>query len=68
MTKFRIPDVRSLEDSRTSPKSLKAHFRQIILGSRVARVRVEAINPETGEYRVVLQGTLERNGANEEKH
>jgi hypothetical protein len=32
----------------------------MILNSTIARAKVEAINPETGEYRVVLQGTLDR--------
>jgi hypothetical protein len=40
----------------------------MILSSTVARAKVEAINPETGEYRVVLQGTLDKEeGRFEEK-
>ena len=32
----------------------------MILGSTVCRAKVETLNPDTGEYRVVLQGTLDR--------
>jgi hypothetical protein len=32
----------------------------MILRSTVCRAKVEAINPDTGEYRVVLQVTLDR--------
>ena len=43
-----------------APASLRAKIGEMILNSTVARARVEALNPETGEYRVVLQGTLDR--------
>jgi hypothetical protein len=32
----------------------------MILHSTVSRAKVDAFNPETGEYRVVLQGTLDK--------
>jgi hypothetical protein len=32
----------------------------MLYNSTVARVKVEVVNPDTGEYRVVLQGTLDR--------
>jgi hypothetical protein len=32
----------------------------MILSSPVCRARVETANPETGEYRLVLQGTLDK--------
>lgn len=32
----------------------------MIIDSTTCRAKVEAINPETGEYRVVLHGTLDK--------
>ena len=58
MARFRIHDVRLLEGSSKSPADLRTQIGEMILNSTAARARVDAINPETGEYRVVLQGTL----------
>ena len=58
MARFRIHDVRLLESSPTSPADLRMKIGEMISNSTGARARVDAINPETGEYRVVLQGTL----------
>lgn len=60
MPKFHIQDLRTLETAPTSPSNLRAKVGEMILCSTTARAKVEAINPETGEYRVVLQGTLDR--------
>lgn len=58
--KFHVTDLKSLENSPTSPASLRSKIGEMILNSTTARARVEAINPETGEYRVILQGTLDK--------
>ncbi len=60
MARFHIQDVKLLESSPTSPAALRTKIGEMILNSTVARAKVDAINPETGEYRVVLQGTLDR--------
>ncbi len=60
MRKFRIQDIKILENSPTSPVSLCNGVGGMILSSTHARAKVEAVNPETGEYRIVLQGTLDR--------
>jgi len=60
MARFQIHDLRSLEHTPTSPGNLRAKISEMILSSTVTRAKVDAINPETGEYRVVLQGTLDR--------
>jgi len=60
MPKFHIQDLRFLENTPTSPASLRNKIGEMIVCSTTARAKVEAINPETGEYRVVLQGTLDR--------
>ena len=60
MARFHMDDLKSLEHTPTSPASLRSKIAEVILSSTHARARVETINPETGEYRVVLQGTLDR--------
>jgi hypothetical protein len=59
MPRFHVTDVRSIENAPASPASLRSKIGEMILNSKTARARVEALNPETGEYRVVLQGTLD---------
>ena len=60
MRKFRIQDLKVLENSPHAPVTLCNGIGEMILSSIQARAKVEAVNPETGEYRVVLQGTLHR--------
>ena len=60
MSRFRIHDLKSLEMAPTSPGAMKSKVGEMIVNSTVCRARVESINPETGEYRIVLQGSLDR--------
>jgi hypothetical protein len=60
MPRFHVNDLRSIENAPTSPENLRRKIGDMILSSTVARARVETLNPETGEYRVVLQGTLDK--------
>ena len=60
MAKFRIDDMKTLEMAPTSPATLRGKISEVIRSSTHAKARVESINPETGEYRVILQGTLDR--------
>ena len=60
MARIHIHNLRSLENAPSSPANLRNKLTEVILNSSVARAKVEALNPETGEYRVVLQGTLDR--------
>lgn len=60
MARFRMEDLKSIETAPTSPNTLRSKIAEVILSSTHARCRVDSINPETGEYRVVLQGTLDR--------
>jgi hypothetical protein len=59
MTRFRLDDFALLETSPTSAAALRAKLGEMLLSSTSARVRIEAVNPQTGEYRVVLQGTID---------
>jgi hypothetical protein len=60
MTPFRLQELHALESGTNSPGTLRSKIGDMILKSTVCRAKVEAINPDTGEYRVVLQGTLDR--------
>jgi len=60
MPRFRIHDLGTIERSPTSPSSLRNKISEMIMSSVNARAKVEVINPETGEYRIVLQGTLDK--------
>lgn len=58
--RFRAEDLRSIEFTPTSPALLRNKVGEMILHSTVSRAKVDAFNPETGEYRVVLHGTLDK--------
>ncbi len=61
MKKFVIPDVHQLEKSPTSAGMMTKKFSAMIDSSITCpRVKVESLNTETGEYRIVLQGTLDK--------
>lgn len=60
MPRFRVESFQAIEKSPTSPAALRNKITEMLYNSTVARVKVEAVNPETGEYRIVLQGTLDR--------
>ena len=60
MTRFRIHDLKSLEIKPTSPGSMRSKLNEMIVNSTVCRAKIESINPETGEYRIVLQGSIDK--------
>ena len=59
MSRFKIADLSSLEKSPTSPLTLRNKIGEMLFNSTQAMATVEVVNKETGEYRVVLQGTLD---------
>lgn len=63
MSRFNLHDLHALEAAPTSPGGLRSRVGELIVGSTTCRAKVEAINPETGEYRIVLQGTLDQSTA-----
>ena len=67
MPHFGLHDVRSLESPTVSPGTLRSKIGEMITSSTNIRAKVEAINPNTGEYRVVLQGTLDAAEMKQEK-
>ncbi len=60
MTRFRIHDLNGLEIKPTSPGAMRSKLSEMIVNSTVCRAKIESINPETGEYRIVLQGSIDR--------
>jgi hypothetical protein len=58
MAAFKIQELKNLESSATSPSQLRTKIAEVIQSSTDCHARVESLNPETGEYRVILQGTL----------
>jgi hypothetical protein len=59
MTRFRLSDLPALEASPTSPATLRSKIGELIIHSVSAAAQVEMVDRESGEYRVVLQGTLD---------
>ena len=58
MPRFYFEDFQSLEKM-PSPRLLYTKLGDVILNSTSSRVSLESVNPQTGEYRVVLSGWLD---------
>ncbi len=64
MKRFVVPDIHQLEKSPTSSSLMTKKLSAMIDSSITCpRVKVDSLNPETGEYRIVLQGTLDKDPA-----
>lgn len=59
MARFHIEDFNAIETAAASPANLRTHLGEMIVNSLKVRAHVESVNPQTGEYRIVLQGTLD---------
>ncbi len=59
MNRFRVYDLPQIEFSPTSPQHLRTKIGDLVSSSTTVRAKIEALNNETGEYRIVLQGTLD---------
>lgn len=59
MPGIRPEDLKSIERAPTSPAALKNGLWEVLSNSVVTKAKVDSYNWETGEYRVVLQGTLD---------
>ena len=60
MPRFRMQDFQSIERVPSSPAALRNKIAEMLFHSTTARAKVESLNPETGQYRIVLQGSLDR--------
>jgi hypothetical protein len=59
MSRFRLEDFPLLETSPTSAAMLRAKLGEMLTSSTSARIHVESMDPKTGEYKVVVHGTLD---------
>jgi hypothetical protein len=59
MNRFRLEDFPLLETSPTSAAMLRAKLGEMLTSSTSARVHVESMDPKTGDYRVIVTGTLD---------
>jgi hypothetical protein len=59
MQRFRYQDFPWVEKTPTSPAALEHRITDLLYNSTTCRCKVEAANSQTGEYRIVLQGTLD---------
>ena len=60
MARFKVQDLRTLEKTPTSPATLKNKLGELLISSVSCTARVEGLNMETGEYRIVLHGSLDK--------
>jgi len=59
MTNFNVRDLEIIRNAKISSSTLKKQLGNMLQCSGNCRAIVESLNRETGEYRIVLQGTLE---------
>jgi hypothetical protein len=57
----------AIERTQMSPKALSTGIWDVVSHSISTRAKVEGFNAETGEYRVVLQGTLDLDETSKQK-
>jgi hypothetical protein len=55
-----MQDIRSVERTPTAPGTLRNKIGELLISSVNCTAKVDALNMETGEYRIVLQGTIDR--------
>jgi len=59
--------LNAIERTPASPSALSTGLWDVLSHSISTRARVEGYNAETGEYRVVLQGTLDLDETSKQK-
>ena len=67
MPKMVPESLSAIERSPASPQALSSGLWNVLSHSITTRAKVEGFNLETGEYRVVLQGTLDLDEASSQK-
>ena len=59
MRRFKPTDIQAFEQGPTSPGSLRKRVAALIESSTTYRAKVDSFDQESGQYRIVLQGTLD---------
>ncbi len=67
MPRIQPTDLGAIERAPTSPAALSQGLWEVLSNSVASKAKVDSFNWETGEYRVVLQGTLDLEGHKFEK-
>jgi hypothetical protein len=58
MKRFNFADLEDLKRIKGSPSIIKAKIDGLLTRSENCNANIENIDPKTGEYRIVLQGTV----------
>ena len=61
MPKVQPTDLSAIERVPVSPAALSQGLWEVLRNSVATKAKVDSFNWETGEYRVILQGTLDLN-------
>ena len=67
MPRLRPEDLSAIERAPTSPAALSHGLSEVLAHSVVTKAKVDSCNWDTGEYRVILQGTLDLGDAKFDK-
>jgi hypothetical protein len=59
VNKFRFQNFPAIERTPSSPAALQWKLTELLYNSTTCRAKVDSVNPTTGEYHIVLQGTLD---------
>jgi len=59
MPKIQPADLNAIERAPVSPAALSQGLWEVLRNSVASKAKVDSFNWETGEYRVILQGTLD---------
>ena len=60
MARFRLQDMQTIEKSPSAPGTLRNKIGELLFSSINCTAKVEGLNNNTGEYRIILQGTLDK--------
>lgn len=61
MDKFKIDDLEMIKHADDSTVILKKQLASMLANSNGCRAIIESLNRKTGEYRIIVQGTLQKN-------
>lgn len=64
MREWKVEDFDKIRNFSSVPSKLKTHIDSMLDSTDNCNVNVENINENTGEYRIILQGTLKKGKRN----
>jgi hypothetical protein len=60
VTRVSLADLQEMGKLRASRQTLRYKIGDVILCSTAVQARIESLDPKTGEYRIALEGTLDK--------